>query len=35
MALIELIFATAPAASLNDAHFQSGQKGLKNNQLVL
>ncbi len=28
------IFTTAPAASKNDAHFKSGQNGLKNNHVA-
>ncbi len=31
---IKPIFATAPAASKNDAHYQSGQYWLKNNHLA-
>ena len=30
---LEPIFATAPAASKNDAHFKSGQNQLENNHL--
>ena len=32
---LKQIYATAPAASKNNAHFNSGQKGLENNHLAM